>query len=110
MVRCRPDDVYLSRDALVVQVCFVESGRFRGPCNSTCLWAVLISTRLVVLLGNEFSPSSPETLQEIASVGGVDVRVQQGGIPLKIPNFLVIKLSSIRNKIKYNRVETLPSS
>ena len=82
-MRCGPDDVYLSHDALVVK------GMLRG---------------------NEFFPPSRKTLQEIASVGGVDVTVQQGRVPLEIPSSLVIKPSSIRNKIKFNGVEMLPSS
>ena len=48
-VRCRLDDVYLSHDALVVMVYFTESGRFQRPYVSTCLVAVIVSTRLVVL-------------------------------------------------------------
>jgi len=110
MVRCRPVDVYLSHETLVVEICFAESDRFQDPYISTCLVAVIISTRLLVLVRNEYFQPSPETLQEIASVGGVDVKVQQGAIPLKISNCLVIKLSSIRNRMKLNGVEMLPSS
>ena len=60
---------------------------------------VIISTRLVVLLESEFFPPSRETLQEIASVEGVDVRVQKGGVSLEILNSPVIKPpSTMRNK------------